>query len=286
MSAVQRFEFEGEGLRSETIDGEPWFIASDVAKLLGYRDAATLTRRLDGEDLRTRSVCTKVGFREMTAISEAGLFTAILGSQVEGARRFKRRALAGGVGMSPWMKFADGGDGQVPAVITRSPSPVTPAAEVEIVVDAGATDETRGHRVFIDGKLSYFDPSPRGSWSLGPSDALELLDGIDGQFESVGEDAYLVLKFADGIRGRLVLDVPTRRNERGVHGEDVEALVHDDTGAAEVLHDASPSVGAPDGAGTGTPDPTVGEKPSEGSPSPLPPDGTPASADTGEAASA
>ncbi len=189
--------------------------------------------------------------------------------------------------MSPWMKFADGGDGQVPAVITGSPSPVTPAAEVEIVVDAGATDETRGYRAFfIDGKLSYFDPSPKGSWSLGPSDALELIDGVHCQFESVGEEAHLVLKFADGIRGRVHLDLTHRRETTGVHGEDVEALVHDDTGAAEVLHDASPSVGAPGGAGLNTSNPTGGETlPAEGAPTPSAGSPPPAG-DTGEAASA
>ena len=28
-------------------DGEPWFVAKDVAAILGYRDAYTLVRRLD-----------------------------------------------------------------------------------------------------------------------------------------------------------------------------------------------------------------------------------------------
>lgn len=71
-------------------DGEPWFVASDVAKILGYRDAEKMTRRLDEDERGTRSVGTPGGTQQMTCITEAGLYAAILGSQVEGARLFKR----------------------------------------------------------------------------------------------------------------------------------------------------------------------------------------------------
>lgn len=71
-------------------DGEPWFVASDIAKALGYRDAEKMTRRLDDDEKGTRSVGTLGGTQQMTVITEAGLYTAILGSKVEGAQRFKR----------------------------------------------------------------------------------------------------------------------------------------------------------------------------------------------------
>lgn len=70
--------------------GEPWFVASDIAKTLGYRDAEKMTRRLDDDEKGTRSVGTPGGAQQMTVITEAGLYTAILGSKVEGAQRFKR----------------------------------------------------------------------------------------------------------------------------------------------------------------------------------------------------
>ncbi|MDD7204126.1 MAG: phage antirepressor KilAC domain-containing protein [Coriobacteriales bacterium] len=71
-------------------DGEPWFVASDIAKALGYRDAEKMTRRLDDDEKGTRSVGTPGGEQQMTAITEAGLYSAILGSKVDGAKRFKR----------------------------------------------------------------------------------------------------------------------------------------------------------------------------------------------------
>lgn len=75
-------------LRDE--DGEPWFVASDIAKALGYRDAEKMTRRLDDDEKGTRSVGTPGGEQRMTVITEAGMYSAILGSKVDGAKRFKR----------------------------------------------------------------------------------------------------------------------------------------------------------------------------------------------------
>jgi len=70
--------------------GEPLFVASDIAKALGYRDAANMARRLDDDEKGTHSVSTPGGAQQMTVITEAGMYSAILGSKVEGARRFKR----------------------------------------------------------------------------------------------------------------------------------------------------------------------------------------------------
>lgn len=70
--------------------GEPWFVASDIAKALGYRDAANLTRRLDDDEKGTHSVSTPSGNQQMTVITEAGLYTAILGSKIPEAKAFKR----------------------------------------------------------------------------------------------------------------------------------------------------------------------------------------------------
>lgn len=91
MSALSPFRFDGHTVRVVTDDsGDPWFVASDVAKILGYRDAEKMTRRLSADDRGTRSVGTPGGQQDMTVITEAGLYLAIFGSQVEGAERFKR----------------------------------------------------------------------------------------------------------------------------------------------------------------------------------------------------
>ena len=71
-------------------DGEPWFVAKDVAVILGYRDSYTLVRRLDEDERGTRKVCTPSAEQEMTVINEAGLYNAILCSNKAEAKAFKR----------------------------------------------------------------------------------------------------------------------------------------------------------------------------------------------------
>ncbi len=69
---------------------EPLFVASDVAKALGYRMASDMTRRLDEDEKGTRSVRTPGGEQEVSVVTEPGLYNAILGSKVPGAKQFKR----------------------------------------------------------------------------------------------------------------------------------------------------------------------------------------------------
>jgi prophage antirepressor-like protein len=84
------FNYNGQNVRTVLIGSEPWFVAADVSRILGYRMASDMTRRLDSEDRGTRSVRTPSGDQEMIVISEPGLYLAVLGSQVDGAKAFKR----------------------------------------------------------------------------------------------------------------------------------------------------------------------------------------------------
>ncbi|MCX2753120.1 BRO family protein [Gordonia sp. 4N] len=89
-SAVVPFAYGDTQVRTVVVDGEPWFVAADVARILGYRMASDMTRRLDAEDRGTRPVRTPSGEQDMTTINEPGLYQAVLGSQTAGARDFKR----------------------------------------------------------------------------------------------------------------------------------------------------------------------------------------------------
>ena len=92
MGEIQLFENEQFGnlrvVRDE--NGEPWFVAKDIAKALGYRDADKVTRRLDADEKGTRLVGTLGGNQKMAVINESGLYNAILGSKIESAKAFKR----------------------------------------------------------------------------------------------------------------------------------------------------------------------------------------------------
>ena len=90
MTTPSLFTYADTPVRVLDVDGEPWFVAADIAKILGYATAKDMTRRLDDEDKGGRSVPTLGGDQTMTTISEPGLYVAVLGSQVPGARDFKR----------------------------------------------------------------------------------------------------------------------------------------------------------------------------------------------------
>lgn len=90
-TSLQVFNNEDFGeIRALAIDNEPWFVASDIAKALGYRMASDMTRRLDEDEKGTHSVRTPSGEQDMTIITEAGMYNAVLGSKIPEARRFKR----------------------------------------------------------------------------------------------------------------------------------------------------------------------------------------------------
>ena len=90
MSALDVFQYGDHQVRTITIDGDPWFVASDVSSILGYRMASDMTRRLDEDEKGTRSVRTPGGEQAVAVISEPGLYTSILGSRVHLAKNFKR----------------------------------------------------------------------------------------------------------------------------------------------------------------------------------------------------
>lgn len=76
-------------IRTVTVNGEPWFVASDIAKSLGYRMASDMTRRIDDEDKGYAFVSTPGGEQKMSTINESGLYTAIFHSSIDSAKKFR-----------------------------------------------------------------------------------------------------------------------------------------------------------------------------------------------------
>jgi prophage antirepressor-like protein len=82
--------FDDKPVRMLVVRGEPWFVASDVAAILGYRNAPDMVRNLDDDEKGTQIVRTPGGKQEANVISEAGLYSAALRSRKPEAREFKR----------------------------------------------------------------------------------------------------------------------------------------------------------------------------------------------------
>jgi prophage antirepressor-like protein len=91
MSAVQQFAFEGVEVRTSVIDGEPWFVVVDVARVLQLSNPSMAAASLDDDDLSTTEVIDSLG-RVQTArtVNESGLYQLIFQSRKAEARAFKR----------------------------------------------------------------------------------------------------------------------------------------------------------------------------------------------------
>ena len=88
---VQTFRFTDTLiLRGFLRDGEPWFVAGDVAAALDYSVAKDMTRNLDDDEKGGQIVPTLGGDQEMTVINESGLYSAILKSRKPEAKAFKK----------------------------------------------------------------------------------------------------------------------------------------------------------------------------------------------------
>lgn len=84
------FTFDATAVRVIDRDGDPWFAATDVASVLGYRDAEKLTRLLDEDEKGTLKVGTLGGEQELVFVSEAGLYHAAFRSRSPAARQLRR----------------------------------------------------------------------------------------------------------------------------------------------------------------------------------------------------
>jgi len=81
-------------IRALEIDGDPWFIGKDVADILGYANSKdALATHVDSKDRvvikRSENATFEIPNRGLTAINESGLYSLIMSSKLESAKRFK-----------------------------------------------------------------------------------------------------------------------------------------------------------------------------------------------------
>lgn len=92
MNDIKIFENQEFGkVRALEIDGKPYFVGKDVAQILGYKDTSdALKKHVDEEDKLTRRFADSGQNREMYIVNESGLYSLVLSSKLESAKRFKR----------------------------------------------------------------------------------------------------------------------------------------------------------------------------------------------------
>ena len=78
-------------IRTCTVDGETYFVGKDVASALGYVNPnKAMIDHVDDEDKLTSRIVMAGQNRQVIIINESGLYSLILSSKLESAKRFKR----------------------------------------------------------------------------------------------------------------------------------------------------------------------------------------------------
>lgn len=86
---LQVFDFNGQQVRTVTIDDEPYFVGKDVAEILGYKRTADAIRSNVPDKFKGVGVLpTPGGKQKATVISEAGLYKLVFKSHAKNAERF------------------------------------------------------------------------------------------------------------------------------------------------------------------------------------------------------
>lgn len=89
---LQEFNFNGQEVRTVMRNNTPYFIGKDVAEVLGYkRPTKAIADHVDDEDKDEVPIQDSIGRSQMTPIiNESGLYSIILKSNIDTAKRFKR----------------------------------------------------------------------------------------------------------------------------------------------------------------------------------------------------
>ena len=90
MNELLNLSFETSPVRIVMRDGDPWFVAADIAEILGYSHGPHMVRILDDDEAAVHIMHTGGQNREVSIISESGLYNAIFKSRRAEAKAFRR----------------------------------------------------------------------------------------------------------------------------------------------------------------------------------------------------
>lgn len=91
MTDIQIFKNEQFGeVRTIEKNGEPWFVANDICKVLGHTNSRVAVAALDEDEKGVSKVYTLGGEQQMTVVNEAGMYQLVIRSNLPAAKAFKR----------------------------------------------------------------------------------------------------------------------------------------------------------------------------------------------------
>lgn len=139
MSNVEQFQFDKRQVRVIDRDGEPWWIAHDIAAILELGNIHSSLALLDDDERGIHTMETPGGPQSIAIINESGLYSLILRSRKPEAKAFKK-----------WVTS------EVLPSIRRTGGYQTVPVSVEMTINAFAEAYHDEHVVPIAGRILAF----------------------------------------------------------------------------------------------------------------------------------
>lgn len=87
---LQTWSYGNSEIRTIQKDGEPWWVLSDVCKVLELSSPHKVADRLEADEKGRNLIPTLGGMQEMTTVNESGLYAVILRSDKPQAKPFRK----------------------------------------------------------------------------------------------------------------------------------------------------------------------------------------------------
>lgn len=88
MSTLIPFDFEDQAVRILMRDGEPWFVAVDICRVLELSNPTEAVKRLDEDEVTLSQI--EGSHRQTNIVSESGLYALVIRSDKPAAKRFRK----------------------------------------------------------------------------------------------------------------------------------------------------------------------------------------------------
>jgi len=91
--ALKEFAFEGDNFRIVDREGNPWFVAADIAAILDIQNVRQVIAEFPDDEIGVCKVYTNKGPRDAAIISEAGFYRLVFRSRKKEAERFTSKVV-------------------------------------------------------------------------------------------------------------------------------------------------------------------------------------------------
>jgi hypothetical protein len=223
MGEMIPFDFEEQAVRVVMRDGEPWFVAADVCRVLEILNTSDAVKRLDDDEVTLDQI--EGNHRPTNLVSESGLYALVIRSDKPAARRFRKWITAE---VLPAIRRTGRYDHAPLPPVTDGEIAGLPMREAELwlslVREARLTRGTRSAAaIWARSPLPALDaPGQAPTRAIDPADARACLAHVVGVLDRHGDDAaglaMIGLRVDAGGDVFVANNAPTFHGTRWAHG--------------------------------------------------------------------